>query len=53
MTDKNPDAKPKARPDPFDSNYQPSRRDLEREVDMPGADLKTLDRAFFKTHKPK
>ena len=36
---------------PFNSNYQPSKRDMERVVDMPGADMKTLSRAFFRPHK--
>ncbi len=40
-------------PDPFDVHYQPSKAELEREYEMPGADLATLQRAFFqKSKKP-
>ena len=39
--------KEKREPRPFNSSYQPSKRDMEQEIDMPGADMKTLQRAFF------
>ena len=35
-----------------DSSYQPSKAEMEEEFDMPGADMETLRRAFFKPRKP-
>jgi len=35
------------------SDYQPSAKELKEEVDMPGADMKTLRRAFFRPVKSK
>ncbi len=42
----------------YDSNYQPSKGELEREYDMPGAPMDKLSKAFFnsgsfKTVKPR
>lgn len=33
------------------SEYQPSKAELEEEYDMPGADMETLRKAFFKPLK--
>lgn len=33
------------------STYQPSKAELEEEIDMPGADMETLRKAFFKPIK--
>ncbi len=44
---KKPSKTEKSNPDSFDSNYQPKKRDKQQELDMPGADMKTLQKAFF------
>ena len=33
---------------PKPSDYQPSKAETEEEIDMPGADLETVRRAFFR-----
>ncbi|MDE0695288.1 MAG: hypothetical protein OXH76_05585 [Boseongicola sp.] len=33
------------------STYQPTKAEMEEEIDMPGADMPTLRRAFFKPLK--
>lgn len=33
--------------------YQPSKQELEQEFDMPGADMKTLRKAFFNPQEQK
>ena len=33
------------------SDYQPTKAELEQEFDMPGADMETIRRAFFRPTK--
>lgn len=47
MTAKKPEKMRQRIPRPFDSSYQPSKREMECEIDMPGADMKTLQKALF------
>lgn len=35
------------------SDYQPTAKELKEEVDMPGADMATLRKAFFRPIKSK
>ena len=37
---------------PKPSDYQPSKAETEEEIDMPGADLETVRRAFFRRPPP-
>lgn len=36
---------------PSRKDYQPSKAEMEKEVDMPGADIKTVRKAFFQPMK--
>ncbi|MCY4149873.1 MAG: hypothetical protein OXD44_09915 [Gammaproteobacteria bacterium] len=42
-----PNKAERPRSNPFDSGYQPGRQDKEQKIDMPGADMKTLQKACF------
>ena len=43
--------KPKELKLPSRKDYQPSRAEMREEIDMPGADIKTIRKAFFEPVK--
>lgn len=46
-----PKKKPKEIKLPSRKDYQPSRKELREEIDMPGADKLTINKAFFQPVK--